>query len=130
MASAGAARISESLFTVGHHRIDQIPVHLMPGGAQVIHVAESEKDVFVAVIALYIELREEDRAVKDSPGASVLANTMPIAASAMSQRIPPCSVPKGFARCRPRQPDNGASIGNFFRSKPIRCATGTLFVSP
>jgi hypothetical protein len=28
-------------------------VHLMPGGAQLIHVAKSEKDVFFAVIALY-----------------------------------------------------------------------------
>src|SRR2546430_13634105 len=27
MASAGVARTSKSLFTVGHHRINQIPVH-------------------------------------------------------------------------------------------------------
>jgi hypothetical protein len=35
---------------VGHHRINQIPVYLMPGGAQVIHAADSEKDVLAAVI--------------------------------------------------------------------------------
>jgi hypothetical protein len=51
MASAGAARTSRSLFTVGLHRIKQISVHLMPGGAQLIHVAASEQDVFVAMIA-------------------------------------------------------------------------------
>jgi len=33
--------------------------------------------------------------VKASSGASVLANAIPNAASAMSQRIPPCSVPMG-----------------------------------
>jgi hypothetical protein len=53
MARAGAARASKSLFTIEHHRIRRILVHLMPGGAQVIHVPESEKDVFVAVIDLY-----------------------------------------------------------------------------
>jgi hypothetical protein len=31
--------------------IEQIPVHLMPGGAQLIHVAESEKNAFVALWA-------------------------------------------------------------------------------
>jgi len=62
MASAGAARTSKSLFTVDHHRITRIPVHLMLGGAQLIHIAESQKDIFVAVITLYTELREEYRA--------------------------------------------------------------------
>jgi hypothetical protein len=38
---------------------------------------------------------------KGSSGARVLANAMPIAASAISQRIPPCSVPMGFACCGP-----------------------------
>jgi len=52
MARAGAARTSKSLFTVEHHRITRIPLHLMPAGTQLIHIAESEKDVFVAVIAL------------------------------------------------------------------------------
>jgi hypothetical protein len=46
---------------VGHHRKKQIPVHVMLGGVQLIHVAEGEKDVFVPVIALY-RLREEYRA--------------------------------------------------------------------
>jgi hypothetical protein len=30
----------------------------MPDGAQLIHVAEGEKDVFIPVITLYAELRE------------------------------------------------------------------------
>jgi hypothetical protein len=60
--SAGAARTSKSLFTVGHHRIKQIPFHLMPGGALLIRVVESEKCGFVAVIALYTELSGEYRA--------------------------------------------------------------------
>jgi hypothetical protein len=33
----------------------------MLGGVKLIHIAESQKDVFVAVIALYTELREEYR---------------------------------------------------------------------
>jgi predicted dienelactone hydrolase len=56
----------------------------MPGGVQLIHVAEREQAVFVAVLGLYAVLRKEYRAVKDSPGASVLANTM---SSPMFQRI-------------------------------------------
>jgi len=42
----------KSLFTAVHHRITRIPLHLMPGEAQLIHIAEREKDVFVAVLAL------------------------------------------------------------------------------
>src|SRR5260370_30874370 len=45
MASAGAARTSKSSFTVGLHGIKQISVHLMPSGVQLIHLAESERDV-------------------------------------------------------------------------------------
>jgi len=52
MARVGAARTSKSLFTAVHHRITRIPLHLMPGEAQLIHIAEREKDVFVAVLAL------------------------------------------------------------------------------
>src|SRR2546429_6626123 len=61
MARAGVARTSKSLFTVGHHRINQIPVHPMPGRAQVIHVPESEKD-----LDLYI------------PFCAMHANSLPI----------------------------------------------------
>jgi hypothetical protein len=32
-------------------RIEQIPIHLMPGGAQLIHVAESETNACVVLIA-------------------------------------------------------------------------------
>jgi hypothetical protein len=60
--SAGAARTSKSLFTVRHDRSKQIPLHPMLGGALLIRVVESEKCVFVAVIALYAELPGEYRA--------------------------------------------------------------------
>jgi hypothetical protein len=45
-------------------------------------------------------------AVKDSSGARVLANAMPIAASAMSQRTPPYRVPRDWHAVvrRPRRP--------------------------
>jgi hypothetical protein len=62
MASAGGASISKSLLTMVLRRIKQILVRLMPGGEQLIHVAEGEKDVFIPVLTLYAELREEYRA--------------------------------------------------------------------
>jgi hypothetical protein len=52
MARVGAARTSKLLFTVAHHRITDIPVHLMPDAGKLIHVAESEKNVHNAVVAL------------------------------------------------------------------------------
>src|ERR1700719_1707596 len=54
VSSIGAERISESLPTEGlpiATGIEQIPVHLMPGRAQLIHVAQSEKNAFVTLIA-------------------------------------------------------------------------------
>jgi hypothetical protein len=48
---------------VGYHHVKQIPDYLMLGGAYLIHFGESEKDVFVTVIAP-TELRQECRAVK------------------------------------------------------------------
>src|SRR2546429_1065753 len=67
--------------------------------------------------------------VKDSSGASVLANAIPIAASAMSQRIPPCSVPIGLACCGPAAKVTVARPSAIsFALNPIRRATGTSFV--
>src|SRR5437899_422041 len=67
--------------------------------------------------------------VKDSSGASVLANAIPIAASAMSQRIPPCNVPMGLACCGPAAKVTVARPSAIsFASNPIRRATGTSFV--
>ena len=58
-------------------------------------------------------------------GASVLANAIPIAASAISQRIPPCSVPMGFACCGPAANMTVARpLTISFASNPIRRATG------
>src|SRR5882762_6794897 len=66
--------------------------------------------------------------VRDSSGASVLANASPIAASAMSQRIPPCSVPMGFACCGPADRVTVACpSATSFASNPIRRDTATLF---
>ena len=66
--------------------------------------------------------------VKDSSGARVLANAIPIAASAMSHRIPPCSVPMGFA-CRGSAEKVAVArpLAISFASKPIRRATATSF---
>jgi hypothetical protein len=59
--------------------------------------------------------------VKDSSVARVLANAIPIAASAISQRIPPCSVPMGFACCGPAANTTVARpSATFFASNPIR----------
>src|SRR6266436_4840424 len=67
--------------------------------------------------------------VKDSSGARVLANAMPIAASAISQRTPPCSVPMGFACCGPAAKTTVARPSAIsFASNPIRRAIGTSFV--
>src|SRR5260370_5830323 len=67
--------------------------------------------------------------VKDSSAASVLANAIPIAASAMSQRIPPCSVPIGLACCGPAANMTVARpFAISFASNPIRRATATSFV--
>ena len=58
--------------------------------------------------------------------ARVLANAIPIAASAISQRIPPCSVPIGFACCGPAANMTVARPSAIsFASNPIRRATGT-----
>jgi hypothetical protein len=51
MASAGAGRTSKSPFTVAPPD-QRIPAHLMPGEAQLIQVAEGDKEAFVPVIAL------------------------------------------------------------------------------
>src|ERR1700674_2265125 len=67
--------------------------------------------------------------VKDSSGARVLANAMPIAASAISQRTPPCSVPMGFACCGPAAKTTVARPSAIsFASNPISRAIGTSFV--
>src|SRR5947207_3104632 len=67
--------------------------------------------------------------VKDSSCASVLANAITIAASAMSQRIPPCSVPIGLACCGPAAKVTVARPSAIsFALNPIRRATGTSFV--
>ena len=60
--------------------------------------------------------------------ARVLANAIPIAASAMSHRIPPCSVPMGFA-CRgsAEKVTVARPSAISFASKPIRRATATSF---
>src|SRR5881397_3546350 len=63
--------------------------------------------------------------VKLSPSASVDAYATPIAASATSQRIPPCSVPIGFACCGPASSSKTAfpsstDVGR----KPTSAATG------
>src|SRR6202040_3576667 len=66
--------------------------------------------------------------VKDSSGASVLANAIPIAASATSQRIPPCNVPMGFACCGPADKVTVARPSAMsLASNPIRRATATSF---
>src|SRR6266568_8720139 len=58
-------------------------------------------------------------------GARVLANAIPIAASAISQRIPPCSVPTGFVCCGPAANMTVARPSAIsFASNPIRRATG------
>src|SRR5258708_34961092 len=55
----------------------------------------------------------------------VLANAIPIAASAISQRIPPCSVPMGFACCGPAANMTVARPSAIsLASNPIRRATG------
>src|SRR5438067_840168 len=52
-----------------------------------------------------------------------------IAASAMSQRIPPCSVPMGFACCGPAAKTTVARPSAMsFASNPISRAMGTSFV--
>jgi hypothetical protein len=67
--------------------------------------------------------------VKDSSGARVLANAMPIAVSAISQRIPPCSVPMGFACCGPSAKTTVARPAAMsFALNPIRRPIGTAFV--
>jgi len=54
-------------------------------------------------------------------------NAMPIAASAISQRIPPCSVPMGFACCGPAAKTTVARPSAMsFASNPIRRATGNV----
>jgi len=53
----GKSRCCEDLQVAvhsGHHQIRQISVHLMPARAQLIHVAEGEKEAFVPVIALRV----------------------------------------------------------------------------
>src|SRR6516225_9387543 len=66
--------------------------------------------------------------VKDSSGASVLANAIPMAASAISQRIPPWSVPMGFACCGPAANVTEARPSLIALAwKPIRRITGTSF---
>src|ERR1700733_13448285 len=67
--------------------------------------------------------------VKDSSGARVLAKAMPIAASAISQRIPPCRVPMGFACCGPAARTTVARPSAMsFTSNPISRATDTSLV--
>src|SRR5215475_6365272 len=71
------------------------------------------------------------RVVHVSPSPRVLADAMPIAASALSQRMPPCSVPMGLACCAPAANAIHAWPGAIDVSvKSISMATGSSELSP
>src|SRR5579863_2190199 len=65
--------------------------------------------------------------LKDSPGGRVLANAMPMAASAMSQRMPPWMVPIGL-KCfsLDSRSTTARPLLESETSKPISSATGGL----
>jgi hypothetical protein len=93
------------------------PLHTFPSGLSRACRTGRKKLIFSSTV------------VKDSSCARVLANAMLIAASAISQGIPPCSVPIGFA-CSGRAAKTTVArpAAMSFASNRIRRATGTSFV--